>query len=636
MQLNTPKSLTKARGILFATTALSIAVTSSVYGAEGWVSTKTKAFLPLINSSAVSQPTTGLTANTAAAVAKDIASTKAIHVTVGLALRNEAQLDKDISFIQSGAARQFLTPDKFKELYSPTQQQVDLVVKHLTKAGFTNIKVAPNRLFVTANGTAGTVHTGFNTTLKGFKAADGRNVYANSTDAQVPQSLSGVVQTVLGLQNVVTAHTFHKSLPVPVTSTVAGGLSNAAAATTPVETGHNPTEFPAIYHVGTTPAATNVSVGIITWGDLTQTLSDLKTFTTKNTLTAVTTSVVKTGTDPFNDTYSSGDPTEWNLDSQSIIGASGGVKSLIFYTAPDDATTNLAFFDALTGAFNAAVTDINTDKTPKALIVNVSLGWCESDADASSVQTANDNIFKQAVAQGQTFSISSGDAGAYQCSTTPTGYPGKPYTNHYTVSAPTNSPYVISVGGTALFTNAGAYSSEKVWNEGTAAASSTDSTKRLWATGGGYSKSETAPTWQKTIIGTSTFRGIPDIAFDAAQTSGAILYINGSTTQVINGVTYKNQVGGTSLASPIFAGLYARLQSDNKNALGFPASTFYKYFTDTTVTSPLVHDVTSGNNGYGTTYTGYSAKAGWDAVTGFGSIDISNLNAYIKAKAVTP
>jgi pseudomonalisin len=42
-----------------------------------------------------------------------------------------------------------------------------------------------------------------------------------------------------------------------------------------------------------------------------------------------------------------------------------------------------------------------------------------------------------------------------------------------------------------------------------------------------------------------------------------------------------------------------------------------------------VHDVTSGNNGYGG--YGYKATKGWDYPTGWGTVDIAKLASYIKA-----
>lgn len=302
------------------------------------------------------------------------------------------------------------------------------------------------------------------------------------------------------------------------------------------------------------------------------------------------------------------------------------MQKVVFYNAPDDAQTDQALLDDISNAFNRAVSD-NVAK-----VINVSLGWCETDSDASSIRSADNNIFKQAVAQGQTFSVSSGDEGAYECSTSRvSGVGGVPNTTHYSVSAPASSPYVIAVGGTTLYTSGSTWANETVWNEGLQAIGyydnegDYDSTKRLWATGGGYSTVEAAPSWQSSsVTGTSSGRALPDIAFDAASSTGAILYYNGSTT---DGSGNPNQVGGTSLASPIFVGIWARLQSANGNALGFPAASLYQYFPSN---ASLLHDVTSGNNGSGS-YKGFAAATGWDGSTGFGSIDISKLYSFIKS-----
>ncbi|NIE85442.1 MULTISPECIES: S53 family serine peptidase [unclassified Burkholderia] len=593
---------------------------------QGWTTTRTKAFLPLVQPAASTAAAASITSSaglTQAASSLDLASGSAVHVTVGLKLRNEARLDQFIAKLQHGSGGGFLTPAQFAEQYGPTQAQADAVAAHLRASGFTNVQIAPNRLFVTADGTAGTVKQAFNTQLKQFTTAKGRRAFANAQDAQVPSSLGGVVDTVLGLQDVVVAHTYHHRFqPSEQQGEAAASLTRAVAAGT--ATGHNPVQFSSIYDAGSTPSAANTTVGIITYGSQTQTVKDLNTFASANHLSAVSSQVINTG--GSGRTYNSGD-LEWQLDSQSIVGAAGGaVQKVVFYNAPDDAQTDQALLDDISNAFNRAVSD-NVAK-----VINVSLGWCETDSDASSIRSADNNIFKQAVAQGQTFSVSSGDEGAYECSTSRvSGVGGVPNTTHYSVSAPASSPYVIAVGGTTLYTSGSTWANETVWNEGLQAIGyydnegDYDSTKRLWATGGGYSTVEAAPSWQSSsVTGTSSGRALPDIAFDAASSTGAILYYNGSTT---DGSGNPNQVGGTSLASPIFVGIWARLQSANGNALGFPAASLYQYFPSN---ASLLHDVTSGNNGSGS-YKGFAAATGWDGSTGFGSIDISKLYSFIKS-----
>ncbi|AMP12772.1 S53 family peptidase [Collimonas pratensis] len=587
---------------------------------DSWVATKTKAFLPQVQAKQKSSAVDA-SVQTPAEAAVQMAQGEPVHVTLSLNLRNEAKLDqflKDLHTPGSTAHRKYLTPAQFKAEYAPTEKDVATVVAHLRKAGFVNIKVAPNRQLVSASGTAATVQAGFHTALKRFQQ-DGRPVFANTDAAQVPAALGHIVGAVLGLQNVELAHTnFVMQAPQQGRAAV---LAKARTNATPVQTSHSPAEFPGIYNAGSTPTASNTTVAVISEGDLTQTISDLNTFTDSNNFATINTNVVQTGADGSDYSDTSG-MVEWNLDSQTIAGTTGGaVQQLIFYASPD------MQFSSITASYNQVVSD------NLAKVINVSLGACEAAANSDGTQAADDNIFKQAVAQGQTFSVSTGDAGAYNCQVSSiSGAPGVPKNKStYDVSEPASSPYVIAVGGTALYTNAGAYSSEIVWNEGLRAigqydaAGDVDNTKRIWATGGGYSKYEAAPSYQSGVTASgATTRGLPDIAFDAASASGANLVINGSTTNQ-NGNLYT--VGGTSLAAPIFTGVWARLQSANANGLGFPAASFYKYFP-LAANASLLHDVTSGTNGYSSSY-GFKAAKGWDAVTGFGSLNIGNLNAFV-------
>jgi xanthomonalisin len=622
------------------TFAIALAMSSlSAHAEDAWVSTHTQAAMtPVAGTQALAASATsgapvangGYALNMTGSPRIDGAAVTAmeadhpLHVEVALKLRNPDQLQTFLAGVTSpGNALygKFLTPAQFTERFGPTQAQVDAVVAHLQQAGFTNIEVAPNRLLVSADGNAGAATQGFRTSIKRF-SANGREFFANDAPALVPASLGDSVNAVLGLQNVSVKHTLHHVYH-PEDVTVPGPTVGTQAAA--AVTGHHPQDFAAIYGGSGVPAATNTAVGIITWGSITQTVSDLNSFTSSAGLPTVNATITKVGSGTFaNDPDSNG---EWSLDSQDIVGIAGGVKQLIFYTSANGNSSSSGITDAgITATYNRAVTD-NIAK-----LINVSLGEDETAAQQSGTQAADDAIFQQAVAQGQIFSIASGDAGVYQWSTDPTsGSPGyvansagtvKIDLTHYSVSEPASSPYVIQVGGTQLSTSGTTWSGETVWNEGLSAIapSQGDNNQRLWATGGGTSLYETAPSWQSSVS-SSTRRVGPDVSFDAASSSGALIVINGTANQ---------QVGGTSLASPLFVGAFARIESAANNAIGFPASKFYQAFPTQT---SLLHDVTSGNNGYQN--HGYTAATGFDEATGFGSFDIGKLNTYAQANWVT-
>ncbi|MGH8403457.1 MAG: S53 family peptidase, partial [Gammaproteobacteria bacterium] len=261
-------------------------------------------------------------------------------------------------------------------------------------------------------------------------------------------------------------------------------------------------------------------------------------------------------------------------------------------------------------AYNSAVTD------DVATIINVSFGECENQVHGATT-TADDQIFMEALAQDQTFSVSAGDYGADEC------------IGLLSDSYPASSPYVVSVGGTELYTvGTTTWASETVWNDDTG------------ITGGAPSTFEPQPSWQNGVGQNAghTTRGVADVAFDASANSGVYLFISGTRNQNI-------AYGGTSLASPLFVGLWARVRqargSSSGTLLTEPTGFSAEYLSCVNnadkyrlswgnaidgFAAPMLyqvananyaatfHDVTSGNN------NGETAAAGWDYPTGFGSL----------------
>ena len=629
----------------FALGALPLAIAAAqlphiAYAATAWTATSTEAFLlPRVRTAAEARSeAAGVAAPTGYALnvngrpaltntrVTPLEASQPLHITVVLKGRNDAQLDAFVRELEQPGNpnyHRYLTTAEFDERFAPTDAQVRAVVAHLRANGFRNIAVSENRRLVSAEGNADNSRGAFNVDLKRFTYR-GKPVYGNAAPAQVPSELGGMVEAVLGLQNAAVPHRLlHRLLP-PSALIDQPSRSFAAAGQ---QVGHVPTDFAKIYGASSLPAATKTTVGIITWGDMTQTISDLNQFTQSVGLPTVNTAVVQGGPGTLAD---DGDPAEWDLDSQDIVGVSGGVKKLIFYAAVNGDSSDSGLTDGtLAEAYNKAASD------NAAKLINVSLGEDEAAANADGSLRANDAAFKQAAAQGQIFSIASGDAGVYQWSYSPQGAPGfiGDYNNsgtsisttidmsHYGVSWPASSPYVIAVGGTTLSTtNTTDWAGETVWNEGAAYADldgfgfPVDNAARIWATGGGVSAYETIPSWQVAVLGSSVKnRALPDVAFDAASATGALIVINGQAGQ---------QVGGTSLSSPIFVGGFARIESAHNNGIGLPTQCLYKKLTN----KLLVHDVTSSsNNGYGN--YGYKPNAGWDFDTGFGSLQFSKLSA---------
>ncbi len=317
-------------------------------------------------------------------------------------------------------------------------------------------------------------------------------------------------------------------------------------------------------------------------GDLSQVLTDLHNFESANSLPILSPSVINVG-------GSSGDQTsnvERDLDSQSIQGMAYTVASLRFYVAPSLQDSNLT----------AVYSRIVSDDTAK--IINASLGECETTAHNNGSQSSDDQIFLSAVAQGQTFSFSTGDNGSRTCGAVANGQ----YGTTISVAYPASSPYVVAVGGTTLQTNAdGTWASETAWSY----------------SGGGQSAYEQPTQWTQGITSVPGFvRAIPDVAMDGDPNSGAIVLVNGTSVQV----------GGTSLASPLFVGAWARIETAQGNVLGYPNPIMYAQ----SVPIAAFHDVTSGNN------DDYNAGPNWDYTTGWGTLIASTLSTNLAALPTSP
>jgi Subtilase family len=164
---------------------------------------------------------------------------------------------------------------------------------------------------------------------------------------------------------------------------------------------------------------------------------------------------------------------------------------------------------------------------------------------------------------------------------------------------------VVAVGGTNLQLGAGnTYGSETTWNNGPTS-----------ATGSGCDDASPARAWQTAVstwaaIGCGSLRGMNDVSADADPTTGAAVYDTAQGGWM--------QVGGTSLAAPLIAGVYGL--AANSGTVDYPASLPYAH-------PSALHDVTSGDNlpGAGSFACSLApqctAGPGYDLPTGMGTPD---------------
>jgi len=247
-----------------------------------------------------------------------------------------------------------------------------------------------------------------------------------------------------------------------------------------------------------------------------------------------------------------------------------------------------------------------------------------------------DEIFQQAAAQGISVFVSSGDYGAFD-----------PVTGQIAASSPATDPWVTGVGGTTLNATFGPYTVarlETAWSLGT------DSYNPYIASGGGFSMvlgetigqrldhiSTQVSSISLPLLGVTFYpqgqRGVPDVAADGDPSTGVMVWVNGAFSPYV--------WGGTSVASPLTAGMTMTVQSGNPTfSIGTLAPTLYLLYSSqprfyvhqsTFFYYQLNHGVqgtmfvtSGGQNGP------FSVTPGvWNPVAGLGQLNVYGLSQII-------
>jgi subtilase family serine protease len=266
----------------------------------------------------------------------------------------------------------------------------------------------------------------------------------------------------------------------------------------------------------------------------------------------------------------------------------------------------------------------STTKVTTAVVAALRLGLGHSDvvslsADAGEqcftpIEVAQFNsVLLDAERDRVTVAVSSGDSGA---ATDPC--PGTPSAPVKGVDLPASDPLALAVGGTTLQLDrsTGAYIGETAWNIQDGSSPE--------ASNGGFSKLFPRPAYQDGIAGIGTTRGVPDVAAVADPTAGMALTISDGSHGHGYAIT---EAGGTSVATPLWAGIVVLADQDAGRSLGFINPVLYRIGRSASYHQAF-HDVVTGTNTVNLaagTVTGYRAAAGWDPITGWGSPNAQGL-----------
>ncbi len=278
------------------------------------------------------------------------------------------------------------------------------------------------------------------------------------------------------------------------------------------------------------------------------------------------TQVVAPGTYHHPESGKKQDPQGWygeeTLDAEAVHGMAPAAK-IVYVGAPNN-------FQDLDAALNNVV-----DKHLADIVTN-SYGWNTEQLPPGFIKPYEDTIMQGAI-EGIGIYFSSGDNSDESL-----------VVGYRTADWPASSPFVTSVGGTTLGVGASSnYLFETGWGTTTStwngtAWATTPPGPWLYGAGGGVSTLFAEPSYQQGVVPAGVFatqgrtgRAVPDIAALADPNTG---YLIGETQTFPDGTAKYSEyrIGGTSLASPIMAGIMALANQAAGHPLGFVNPLLYK------------------------------------------------------------
>jgi subtilase family serine protease len=487
-----------------------------------------------------------------------------VEFTVFLPLRHQQELDAllaDLHDSKSANYQRWLEPSDFLNRFGPSSADLATVKQSLTAHGFTII--GENAHGMRVQGPASAVSEAFAVPVQ--RRTQNAHTRFMAKGLQMPGELAALNIRVVGLEGL-PEHQVHSR----VTGSVMNTPGNRYGATGPYwfDDLKQAYDYPA-YGKNTNGSGVTAAVlmeDLLFPGDVDAAFNhELFSAISGVPVPTVTTVTVDGG-------GAVGGPGtfEASLDVQQILGGAPGAK-VTLVSIPDLSDAHI-----LDGY--AYIIDQNTFD-----LVNSSFGECEleytaafnANTDFTFILQEYHELFQQGIAQGITFSASSGDQGGIMCPSPDYGFPGATnVTFGLGVSSPADDPDVTAVGGGNLVTTFKAGSLNSAYVRESAFAD-TDIpydifgvgqlvSGGVWGAGGGISQIYKKPLYQYLAdTGSATQRTLPDVGMQVGGCPSGISLSCGaddSAAVVAYGVNFGGGffgVIGTSVSSPEFVGALA-------------------------------------------------------------------------------
>src|SRR5256885_1379297 len=489
-------------------------------------------------------------------------------------------LARSVSDPRSASYGKYLTAQQFRQQFAPSQAQVSAVQSWLRSQGFSIVYTPQNNHYVSAEGAVAQAAVAFGTSF-GMYSVDGLTLRSPSSDISLPASIAGAVSGVIGLDDVAqTVHTnsikadpnappspaFVNAPPLAdywgqlTTSSYPNPYGSAALPYAP--RGYTPQQVKGAYGLSnTTLDGSGVTVAIIDAYASPTIQQDLNQWSTNRGIASTNiTQVVAPGTYNHPERGLRQDPQGWygeeTLDVEAVHGMAPGAH-IVYVGSPNN-------FQDLDAALNHVV-----DRHLASIVPN-SYGFRTELLPPGFIKPYEDTIVQGAI-EGITVNFSSGDDNDESL-----------VVGYKTVDWPASSPFVTAVGGTSLAVGANnTYLFETGWGTTNRTWSGTAWKPASWlyGSGGGVSRLFAEPWYQLGVVQDSVFaaqghgsgRAVPDVSALGDPQTG---YLVGqtqtffATSATPAGARYSEyRIGGTSLSSPIMAGIFA-LANQARSASG--------------------------------------------------------------------
>ncbi len=542
-----------------------------------------------------------------------VAKSAAVNFELVLKLRDAAAAQALVTAVStpgSASYRHYLTAAQWEARFSPTAAEVSTARSWLASQGFAVGATSRDRITISASGSAAQVEKAFGTTLGMYKV-NGHVVRLASQQMSVPSSVAGSVVGALGInQNVATtgaaasraasarplasaSGTFPPAPPAFITAppcgqyfgqkstTVKPPFGNGYPRTVPDQVcGYKPGQFRSAYNIGSNYTGQGVTVAIIdAYGSATIASDSTRYF------------AMNDPGNPFSNAHLS-QLLFTPFSNETLCGASGWLPEQAIDVQSVHSMAGHAHI-LYVGAKSCLDTDLfaaeqNVVDNHLANVVSNSWGDTGGDLlDDVATRTAFDDVFMLADSTGMTIQFSSGDDGDNFA-----------VLGVSTADYPASSPYITAVGGTSLkIGRNGQQTGQLGWSTGRSfkctanvvggVPGCTKATVGSWlpvsfdgGSGGFTSYNYTQPSYQKgvvpvslaqrnaPILGPVSMRVEPDISLDADPLTGFLIGLHQTFP---NGVAKYSETryGGTSLASPLLAGVIADADQAAGGAVGF-------------------------------------------------------------------